>query len=79
MRSVLALAVLFVVAVATQVALSALFLYAGWNWGLVPATADTSVAVHEIGLAPAFWLSTLLSLLANYRTVAQSARRGRDE
>jgi hypothetical protein len=33
-------------------AISAPFMYAGWNWGLVPA-----LGVHEIGFLQAFWLS----------------------
>ena len=36
-----------------------LFLYAGWNWGVVPAIGGT----HEVSLPGAFWLSLGLSAI----------------
>lgn len=51
---VLALALILVTAL-----LSTLFLYAGWNWGLVPATG-----LPAISLTTTFWLSLLFSTVA---------------
>ncbi len=38
-----------------------LFLYAGWNWGVVPAVPAT----HTVDLAQAFWLSLGLSSIGS--------------
>lgn len=39
---------------------SALFMYAGWNWGLVEAIGP---AVHDIKLDTAFWLCLLIRVI----------------
>jgi hypothetical protein len=41
--------------------LGTLFLYAGWNWGVVPAISGT----REVGLLGAFWLSLGLSAIGS--------------
>jgi uncharacterized membrane protein len=50
------LVVSFILILITAV-LGTLFLYAGWNWGVVP-TLDLS---HQIGFMQAFWLSLFVS------------------
>ena len=39
-----------------------LFVYAGWNWGIVPAVPTIA---HAVGLAQAFWLSLGLTVIGS--------------
>lgn len=39
--------------------LGTLFFYAGWNWGVVPATT----VAREVTLSQAFWLSLCISAI----------------
>lgn len=43
-----------------------LFLYAGWNWGLVPALEGSKMALREVGLDTAFWLALCLSTIGGF-------------
>ena len=50
-----------ILAIAILALIGTLFLYAGWNWGVVPAVPST----HTVDLAQAFWLSLGLSSIGS--------------
>ena len=58
---VLMLIVVGLVLTVVTALLGTLFLYAGWNWGVVPAISGTK----EVGLAGAFWLCLGLSSIGS--------------
>ncbi len=50
------------VLIAIVALIGTLFLYAGWNWGVVPAMPNLA---HSVDLAQAFWLSLGLSSIGS--------------
>ena len=61
MAKVIGIGILLVATIFVATLIGTLFLYMGWNWGLVDALSGTKMAVHEIGFGTAFWLSMCLS------------------
>ena len=59
--SVIAASILGLVLIAIVALIGTLFLYAGWNWGVVPALPVT----HPVDLVQAFWLSLGLSSIGS--------------
>lgn len=57
---VVGLALLTMLLAIVAALISTFFLYAGWNWGFVPA-----VGVRTIDIAQAFWLSLGLSVIGS--------------
>jgi len=57
----LAASIVGLIIIAIFALIGTLFLYAGWNWGVVPAVPST----HAVDLAQAFWLSLGLSSIGS--------------
>lgn len=66
MAKVVGIAILLVGMILVSTLIGTLFLYAGWNWGLVPALEGSKMALREVGLGTAFWLSLCLSTIGGF-------------
>lgn len=71
MAKVLGIGILLVGMILITTLIGTLFLYAGWNWGLVPATQGL---VKEVGLGTAFWLSMCLSTIGGFFKTSVSTK-----
>ena len=81
MAKVFGIAILLIGMILVTTLIGTLFLYAGWNWGLVPAlqlhTLDggpEGLCLHEIGLGTAFWLSMCLSTIGGFFKTSVSTK-----
>lgn len=66
MAKVFGIAILLIGMILVSTLIGTLFLYAGWNWGLVPALEGSALHLREIGLATTFWLSMCLSTIGGF-------------
>lgn len=66
MAKVFGIAILLIGMILVSTLIGTLFLYAGWNWGLVPALEGSAMRLHEVGLATTFWLSMCLSTIGGF-------------
>lgn len=74
MAKVLGIAILLIGMILVTTLIGTLFLYAGWNWGLVPALADSKMQLREIGLGTTFWLSMCLSTIGGFFKTSVSTK-----
>lgn len=70
MAKVLGIGILLVGMILVTTLIGTLFLYAGWNWGLVPATGF----LKEVSLGTAFWLSMCLSTIGGFFKTSVSTK-----
>lgn len=66
MAKVFGIAILLIGMILVTTIIGTLFLYMGWNWGLVPALEGSALRLHEIGFINAFWLSMCLSTIGGF-------------
>ena len=66
MGKILGIGILLVAMILVTTLIGTLFLYAGWNWGLVPALEGSHMQLREIGLSTTFWLSMCLSTIGGF-------------
>lgn len=66
MAKVVGVAILLMGTILVFTLISTLFLYAGWNWGLVPAMEGSKMALREVDLGTAFWLALCLSTIGGF-------------
>lgn len=66
MAKVLGIGILLVAMIIITTLIGTVFLYMGWNWGLVPALEGTKMQLHEVGFGTTFWLSMCLSTIGGF-------------
>lgn len=66
MVKVLSIAILRTGTILVLSLIGTLFLYVGWNWGLVAALEGSVFRLHEIGFINAFWLSMCLAVVGGF-------------
>lgn len=66
MAKLLGIGILAVLMIVVTTLIGTLFLYAGWNWGLVPALEGSAMHLREIGLGTTFWLSMCLATIGGF-------------
>lgn len=67
----IAVLILTVILTIASALIGCFFLYAGWNWGLVPAVHDQ---VRSIDLGTAFWLSLCLATIGGFFKTSVTAK-----
>jgi hypothetical protein len=74
MAKVVGIGILLVGMILIATLIGTVFLYMGWNWGLVPALEGSALHLREIGFATAFWLSMCLSTIGGFFKTSVTTR-----
>lgn len=66
MAKVIGIGILLVATIFVATLIGTVFLYMGWNWGLVPALDKSAMQLREIDFGTTFWLSLCLSTVGSF-------------